>query len=167
MSYDRFIEDVKTILEQARQKAYSATAYSMIEAYWKIGKRIVEQEQEGKNRADYGKEIINRLSAELGKGFSSRTLRDYRQFYFTFPIWEDLTPACANLTWSHIRLIMRVSDKKTQQYYLKGTAKQNCAVHTLERNINTLYYKRLSDHIKGMEISLSGKYRYVVSKIPK
>ena len=94
----------------------SATAYSMIEAYWQIGKRIVEQEQ-------------------LGKGFSSRTLRDYRQFYFTFPIWEDLAHACANLTWSHIRFIMKMYGKKAQQYYLKETAEQNWSVRTLERNI--------------------------------
>ncbi|HOG19150.1 MAG TPA: DUF1016 N-terminal domain-containing protein [Salinivirgaceae bacterium] len=67
MSYNQFIEDIKQILAQVRQKAYSATAFSMIEAYWQIGRRIVEQEQEGRDRADYGKEIINRLSAELGK----------------------------------------------------------------------------------------------------
>lgn len=143
MSYNQFIEDIKYILSQARQKAYSATAYSMIEAYWQIGKRIIEQEQEGRERADYGKEIINRLSTELGKGYSPRTLRDYRQFYSTFPAWEDLAHVCANLTWSHIRLIMRVSDEKAQQYYLKETTEQNWAVRTLERNINTLYYQRL------------------------
>jgi len=121
----------------------------MIEGYWLMGKRIVKEEQEGKERADYGKEILNRLSAVLGSGFSSRTLRDYRQFYLTFPEWEDLAHMCAKLNWSHIRLIMRISDKNAQNYYLKEAAENNWAVRTLERNINTLYYQRLlSSQIK-------------------
>ena len=138
-----FINDIKQILEQARQKAYTATATAMIEGFWLIGKRIVEQEQEGKERADYGKELMNRLSSELGKGFSSRTLRDYRQFYLTFSDWEELAHVCAKLNWSHIRLIMRVSNKQAREYYLKEASEQNWAVRTLERNINTLYYQRL------------------------
>lgn len=108
----KFIDDIKQILEQARQKAYSAAASAMIEAYWLMGKRIVEEEQDGKERAEYGKEIFTRLSTELGIGYSARTLRDYRQFYLTFPKWEDLAHACAKLNWSHIRLIMRVSDEQ-------------------------------------------------------
>lgn len=139
----QFIDDIKNILEQARQKAYAATASAMIEGYWLMGKRIVEEEQEGRERADYGKEILNRLSAELGHGFSARTLRDYRQFYLAFPQWHDLAHVCAKLNWSHIRLIMRVTDKKAQSYYLKEAVDQNWAVRTLERNINTLYYQRL------------------------
>ncbi len=145
----RFIDDIKQILEQARKKAYSATAAAMIEGYWLMGKRIVDEEQDGNHRAEYGKEMFTRLSEELGRGFSARTLRDYRQFYLTFPKWEDLAHACAKLNWSHIRLIMRVSDEKARSYYLKETSEQNWAVRTLERNINTLYYQRLlSSQIK-------------------
>lgn len=140
---DKFIEDIKEILNKARQKAYSATAYAMIEGYWLMGKRIVEEEQGGKGRADYGKEILNKLSIELGRGYGARTLRDYRQFYLTFPEWDNLAHMCAKLNWSHIRLIMRVSDKKARNYYLKEAAEQNWAVRTLERNIHTLYYHRL------------------------
>ena len=139
----QFIDDIKQILDQARHKAYSATASAMIEGFWLIGKRIVEEEQDGKERAGYGKELLNQLSTELGKGFSARTLRDYRQFYLTFSNWKDLAHACANLSWSHIRLIMRVSDKTARNYYLKETSEQNWAVRTLERNINTFYYQRL------------------------
>jgi len=157
MSYHQFIEDIKQILAQARQKAYSATALSMIEAYWQIGRRIVEQEQEGRERADYGKEIINRLSAELGKGYSPRTLRDYRLFYITFSEWKDLAHACAKLSWSHIRLIMRVFDEKAQQYYLKEAAEQNWSVRTLERNIDTLYYQRLISSQISQEVELEMK----------
>jgi predicted nuclease of restriction endonuclease-like (RecB) superfamily len=144
-----FVSDIKLILETAKQKAYNATAFAMVEGFWLMGKRIIEEEQKGKERAEYGKEIISNLSKELGKGFSDRTLRDYRQFYITFPVWQDLAHTCAKLNWSHIRLIMRVGDKKAQHYYLKEAEKQNWAVRTLETNINTLYYKRLlSSQIK-------------------
>jgi predicted nuclease of restriction endonuclease-like (RecB) superfamily len=138
-----YISEIKTILEQARQKAYSSISLAMLEAYWLIGKRIVEEEQNGNQRAEYGKEILSRLSIELGSGFSARTLRDYRQYYLTFPVWEDLAQLCAKLNWSHIRLIMRVTNKEAQHYYLKEATEQNWSVRTLDRNINTLYYQRL------------------------
>jgi predicted nuclease of restriction endonuclease-like (RecB) superfamily len=139
----QFIKDIRQILEQARQNAYNATAFAMVEGYWLMGKRIVEEEQAGKERASYGMEILNNLSLELGKGFSYRTLSDYRQFYLTFSNWEDFAHMCAKLNWSHIRLIMRVSDKNAQAWYFKEAAANNWAVRTLERNIGTLYYDRL------------------------
>jgi predicted nuclease of restriction endonuclease-like (RecB) superfamily len=138
-----FIAEVKTILEQARQKAYSATAFAMTEGYWLMGKRIVEQEQQGKQRAEYGAELLNNLSTALGKGFSPRMLRDIRQFYLSFPDLQDLAHTCAKLQWSHFRVIMRVADKNARAYYLKEANENNWAVRTLERNINTLYYQRL------------------------
>lgn len=137
------INDIRKIIEQARQKAYSATAFAMVESFWLIGKRIVEEEQGGNARADYGKEVIKTLSAQLGKGFSPRTLWDYKRFYLAFPDWEDSAHACALLSWSHIRLLLRVEDRKARDYYIKEATEQNWAVRTLERNINTLYYHRL------------------------
>jgi len=83
-----YIQDIKQILAQARQKAYTAVNAAMVEAYWQIGKRIVEEEQDGKERADYGKEIIQTISDEMtkefGKGFTGRNIRNFRQFYLTF-----------------------------------------------------------------------------------
>lgn len=102
------ITDIKQILLQAQQKAYQATAFAMIEGFWRIGRRIVEEEQQGSIRANYGEQVIAQLSKELGKGFSERTLRDYRRFYLLFPDQDNLAHMCAQLTWSHIRLIMRV-----------------------------------------------------------
>lgn len=133
-----YITDIRKILEQARKQAYSSINTAMIEAYWKIGKRIVEEEQKGTERASYGKEIIKNISIELGKGFSERTLRDYRQFYQVFPSWEDLAHACAKLQWSHIRSVMRVSDEKARIYYLQEAVVENWSVRTLDRNISTL-----------------------------
>ena len=94
-------------------------------------------------RANYGEQIIAQLSKELGKGFSERTLRDYRKFYLLFPEQKDLAHTCAKLSWSHIRLIMRVENNQARNYYLQETAEQHWSVRTLERNINTLYYQRL------------------------
>jgi hypothetical protein len=108
-----------------------------------MGKRIVEHEQQGKTRAEYGTELLNNLSVALGKGFSSRMLRDIRQFYLTFSDEKNLAHTCAKLNWSHIRAIMRVSDKNARAYYLTEANLNNWAVRTLERNINTLYYQRL------------------------
>lgn len=139
----RCITDIKQILLQAQQKAYQATAFAMIEGFWRIGRRIVEEEQQGSIRANYGEQVIAQLSKELGKGFSERTLRDYRRFYLLFPDQDNLAHMCAKLTWSHIRLIMRVESDQARAYYLQETAQQHWSVRTLERNINTLYYQRL------------------------
>lgn len=115
----------------------------MIEGFWRIGRRIVEEEQQGSIRANYGEQVIAQLSKELGKGFSERTLRDYRRFYLLFPDQDNLAHMCAKLTWSHIRLIMRIESDQARAYYLQETAQQHWSVRTLERNINTLYYQRL------------------------
>ena len=137
------ITDIKQILLEARQKAYQATAFAMIEGFWFIGERIVKEEQQGNVRANYGEQIIAQLSKELGKGFSKRTLWDYKKFYLTFPNIKDSAHTCAQLTWSHIRLIMRVENTQARNYYLQETAEQHWSARTLERNINTLYYQRL------------------------
>lgn len=137
------VSDIREIIERARQQVYAVARYAMVEAYWLVGKRIVKEEQDGQQRAAYGKEILKTLSAELGKGFSTRNLRDFRQFYLNFSDWEKWRTLCAKLNWSHIRLVMRVPGTDVQTYYLREAAANNWAVRTLERNINTLYYQRL------------------------
>ena len=119
----------------------------MVEAYWNIGRKIVLEEQNGNQRADYGKEILKNLSLELtkefGKGFSERNLRNFRQFYNCFPeiqIWQTLS---AKLSWSHFQLIMNVSNKNAQLYYINEASENMWSVRTLDRNISTLYYQRL------------------------
>ena len=84
-----FVREIKQIVTQARQKAYAAINSAMVDAYWQMGKRIVEQEQQGKDRADYGSQLLKSLSkeltAEFGNGFSVPALYHYRSFYLTFP----------------------------------------------------------------------------------
>jgi predicted nuclease of restriction endonuclease-like (RecB) superfamily len=143
----QYITDIKQIIVSARSNAYTAVNSAMVEVYWQIGKRIVEEEQQGKQRAEYGQEIIKTLSEELhnefGKGFGERSLRDFRQFYLTFKDMEFGTHCVPNLTYSHIRLIMRLTDKNAQKYYLTEAVANDWSVRTLDRNISTLYYQRL------------------------
>ena len=98
----------------------------MVEAYWQIGKRIVEQEQHGEDRAAYGegilKELSKALTAEFGKGFFYANLRNFRQFYLTYSDHEICYSLCSKLTWSHNRLIMRVENTAARSYYLREAA---------------------------------------------
>ncbi len=139
-----FVQDIKVIVGQARLKAYSAVNTAMVEAYWKIGQRIVEEEQNGEQRAAYGKRLLFELSKELGsefgKGFDERELRKMRQLYVMFPIRDSLRP---ELSWTHYRSLIRVSDNAAREYYVSESAVNNWSVRTLERNISTLYFERV------------------------
>ncbi len=147
MTSKSLVTDIQNILHTARTKSYAAVNFAMVEAYWQIGRRIVEEEQQGKGRADYGAQLIKSLSKsltdEFGKGFSGANLRSFRQFYLTFPDAEICYTLCSKLSWSHCRLVMRVENPKTREYYLKEAVEQNWSVRVLERNIHTLYYERL------------------------
>ena len=152
--------DIRQILQHARNRAHSAVNQAMVEAYWLIGKRIVEEEQNGKTRAEYGKRLLENLSRDLthefGKGFSYANLRNFRQFYLTYPAEEICYTLCSKLSWSHNRLIMRLENVKARNYYLSETARQGWSVRQLQRNINTLYYERLlSSQQPGAEIASS------------
>ena len=141
-----FIGDIKRLVEQGRNAAYGAVNAVMIETYWRIGQRIVEQEQKGKERADYGTQLIEMLSQELtrtyGKGFSGRYLRAFRHFYLVVPdieIWKSRFP---NLTWTHIFKSLRVGNDTAIRWYLETASTEAWSVRTLDRNIATQYYER-------------------------
>ncbi|MDR6565222.1 PDDEXK nuclease domain-containing protein [Chitinophaga sp. CC14] len=142
-----FITEIKSIFETARQKAYAAVNVAMVDAYWQIGKRIFEEEQQGQQRANYGEFLIHALSKqlakELGNGFSIANLKNFRQFYLSFPDFEKGYALRSQLSWTHYRLIMRVENIKAREYYLNEVATQKWSTRVLERNINTLYYERL------------------------
>ena len=144
---NNYINEIKRILKNARQKAYTAVNSAMVEAYWKIGRRIVEEEQSGRERAEYGKEIIKNLSKELteefGKGFGERNIRNIRQFYVLFSDYEKWKSLISKLTWTHIQKVLRVSDEKARIFYLTEAAENMWSVRTLDRNISTLYYNRI------------------------
>lgn len=143
-----FFADISELLRSGRETAYRSVNSVMIKTYWQIGKRIVEQEQHGKARANYGEQLIVHLSRYLtdcfGKGFSVANLKNIRQFYQTFTVLDELATQCvANLSWSHLRLIMRLDDTKERTYYLQEASQQHWSARLLERNIKSGYYQRL------------------------
>jgi predicted nuclease of restriction endonuclease-like (RecB) superfamily len=141
-----FYSAIQEIVAKARQKAYATANFAMVEAYWQIGERIVEEEQRGKERAEYGAHLISNLAEKLtddfGKGFSEANLKNFRQFYLAFP--EGIGYALrSELSWTHYRLIMRVENLAARKYYIEEAATENWSSRQLERNINSLYYERL------------------------
>lgn len=144
---ERFLDDVVNIVVEARRAVFSGINAVQIETNWKIGRRIVEEEQGGAARAEYGKRIIAELSAHMstkfGEGYSERNLREFRHFYRIFPdnkIWHTRVP---NLTWSHFRLIMREKDAIAREWYINEASNEDWSVRTLDRNMSTQYYQRL------------------------
>ena len=117
----------------------------MVEAYWLMGKRIVEEEQQGKERADYGTQLLKELSTELtqefGKGFSVPSLYNYRLFYQTFP--EIFSTPWRILSWSHYKRLLTVPNPEARAWYLKEAQEQMWSYRTLNRNIGSQYYERL------------------------
>jgi predicted nuclease of restriction endonuclease-like (RecB) superfamily len=142
-----FFAEIAAILKEGRRKTHLAVNFAMAETYWRIGRRIVEQEQQGNERADYGDYLLTNLSRHLnalfGKGFSYANLRNFRQFYLRFPDEQICYTLCSKLSWSHIRLIMRLDNKEARAWYLDEAREQNWSVRALERNIRTGYFERL------------------------
>lgn len=141
------VADIKQIIEQARKQAYASINTLMIQSNWLVGRRIVEEEQGGASRAEYGKALLKNLAAELmpiyGNSYSARRLQDYRQFYLNFKdikIWHSRVP---NLTWTHYRELLTVSDETVRHWYMQEAAKEMWSVRTLHRNISSQYYYRL------------------------
>lgn len=143
-----FYEEIKSILSFARNKAYKAVNTVMVEAYWNVGKRIVKEEQKGKKRAGYGEHLLESLSEQLtrdlGKGYTEANLRNFRQFYLTFPGEEEIRYALrSELSWTHYRLIMRLESSKARKYYLDESVNSRWSSRVLERQINSYYYERI------------------------
>lgn len=141
-----FIKDVRTIIEQGRKAAYAAAGQAAIATFWNVGRRIVEEEQSGKARAEYGRQLIPMLAKELtieyGSGYGKRNLAYYRQFYLTFPKWDILHDLVQNLTWTHIRRMLSVSNPEARIWYMRAAAENMWSTTTLDRNIATQYYER-------------------------
>lgn len=111
-----FVNDVRSIIEQGRKMAYAAAGQAAITTYWNVGRRIVEEEQAGKVRAEYGSQLIpmlaEQLTKEYGSGYGRRNLAYYRQFYLKFNNWEILHGLVQNLTWTHLRRILYLQTYK-------------------------------------------------------
>lgn len=145
-----FLSDVQNIIESSKNKAYAAINVAMLERNWFLGKRIAEEEINGKKRADYGVKVIAELSRQLteiyGKGFTKTNLYSFLQFYKMFPeIFHTLRGKSAQpvLTWSHYRSLLRVFDPTAREWYMQEALNETWSARTLDRNISTQYYYRL------------------------
>ncbi|MBR1499692.1 MAG: DUF1016 family protein [Bacteroidaceae bacterium] len=142
--FDNLYGNIRQILSGARQQAYTAVNFAMVESYWLIGQQIVEHEQQGAARADYGKGLLKELAARLtkdfGKGFDERELRKMRQFYLMFKIRDTLRP---ELTWSHYRRLISVENEQARLWYMNEAADGVWSTRQMDRQISTLYYERL------------------------
>ena len=134
---------IRNSIVQAQHKLTAAVNSAMVTAYWEIGEQIFKACGEN-DRAGYGKKLLQYLSEQLttefGKGFSVQGLRNMRQFYCTFPIRSTLW---SELSWSHYRILMRISDEAERAFYAEECAKSAWSVRQLERQIHTMYYQRI------------------------
>jgi predicted nuclease of restriction endonuclease-like (RecB) superfamily len=141
---ETFYKNIRTVLDSARQNAYRAVNFAMVEAYWQIGQLIVEEEQQGNSKAEYGsgllKYLAQRLTTDFGKGFNETSLKYMRLVYLTFPIRHTLRD---ELNWSHYRLLTKVGNPDARAWYMAETAQQQWSSRALERQINSFYYERL------------------------
>lgn len=134
---------IRQSIVSAQHKLSSAVNTAMVTAYWEIGEQVFKACGEN-DRAQYGKKLLQYLSeqltAEFGQGFTVRNLRAMRQFYSMFPNRHTL---CADLSWSHYRLLMRIADEEARNFYTEECAKSAWSVRQLERQIHTMYYQRI------------------------
>ena len=139
-----FINEIKGIINTARANAVRSVDFCRVQMYWSIGKRIFEKEQQGKERAEYGKYLIRNLAKgiepEYGSGFSVRQLEMCRQFYRTYPIANTL---CAQLNWSQYKLLIAIPDPDKREYYQLEAVNECWTKRQLERQINSMLYERL------------------------
>jgi predicted nuclease of restriction endonuclease-like (RecB) superfamily len=135
---------IRQLLLSASGQVRQAVNTTMVQTYWCIGQKIVEDEQGGHKRAAYGKQVLpelaRRLGEEFGSGFSVQSLSNYRQFYLTFPNFSALR---RNLTWTHYKSLLRIQNPQARNWYATEAAEQGWSVRALDRQIATLYYERL------------------------
>ena len=148
----QIISDISHILRQAQQNAYRSINQAMVQAYWLVGRRIVEEEQQGESKAAYGKGVIKNLSealqAEFGKGFSERNLENMRAFYLQYPIpqtvsAESQTPEF-QLSWSHYQMLLRIENKEERAFYEIEATQNNWSLRELKRQFDSALYLRLA-----------------------
>jgi len=152
--YSEIIE----LLQSARNQVVQSVNSTMVSTYYEIGRMIVEEEQQGKNRAEYGKALVknisSKLSKEFGKGFSQRNIEQMRQFYFAYSKTQTVSaefemskkqviPAMFELSWSHYLKLMRIEDDRERKFYEIESKKNNWSVRELDRQYDSALYTRL------------------------
>ena len=144
-NYNKLLTDIGLTIEIARQNAVKAINTELVKANWEIGRHIVEFEQQGNERAEYGTDLLARLSKDLrlryGKGFGRRNILDMRRFYLAFSKWQTVS---AKLSWSHYISLISISDDIERKFYEKQAINQNLSVRELDRQISSALFERLA-----------------------
>ena len=156
-------EEIHDLLYKARENIVSNINSTMTKTYFLIGKRIVEEEQNGNKRAEYGKNLIKilseKLTKEFGKGFSQRNLEQMRTFYVRYSIPQTLS-AEFKLSWSHYLILMRIENISTRNFYEIEAIQNNWSLRELKRQVNSALYERLvlsKDKEKVKELAVKGQ----------
>ena len=156
-------QEIHDLLHKARQDIISNVNYTMTKTYFLIGKRIVEEEQDGNRRAEYGKKLMKTLSEKLtkefGRGFSQRNLEQMRTFYLRYSISQTVS-AEFKLSWSHYLILMRIEDIDARNFYEIEAFKNNWSLRELKRQVNSSLYERLvlsKDKEKVKELAVKGQ----------
>jgi len=156
----QLIENIRELLTHSRQQLQQSINHVMVATYWQIGRMIVEQEQKGEERAEYGKKQLEYLSGilttEFGKGFDTSNLRKMRQFYIAFPIQDAVS---LKLSWTHYRALMRIENPKAKAWYMQEAIENAWSARALERQISTLYYERLLSSQEKAPVSEEAKVK--------
>lgn len=138
------VSEMRSIIESARTNAVRSVDFCRVQMYWQIGRRIVEEEQGGMTRAEYGKGLIKNLAKEIepeyGSGFGQRQLERARQFYIEFPIASTLR---TQFNWSQYKLLIGIADKDKREYYELEAANNCWTARQMQRQINSMLYERL------------------------
>ena len=141
---DNLFSVIKETILKARNLAYKSSNAILLNMYWEIGRLIVEDEQKGQIKAEYGKATLKNLSKQLtlefGAGFDERNLNNMRAFYRSFPIWNAVRP---ELSWTHYRIISRIENEQLRFQYIEHAIDENWDTRTLQRNIKTQYVGRI------------------------
>lgn len=142
--FNALYAQIAEVLNSARQRAYKAVNFVMVESYWQIGKLITETSLVGKGRAEYGKQLMKglaeKMTIEFGKGFDERELRKICQFYRAFQMWDTVRP---ELSWSHYRRLINIENPQARVWYMNEAANGVWSTRQLDRQISTLYYERI------------------------
>lgn len=137
------LSSIKEVIQKAKEKAFRSCNSILLQMYWEIGRLIVENEQQGKSKAAYGKAVLKNLSQQLtlefGKGFDERNLNNIRAFYLSFPIWNAVR---TELSWTHYRILSRIEDEALRLQYTTTAIEQSWDTRALQRNIKTQYIGR-------------------------
>lgn len=160
---NQLFSKIADLIELSRQKVATAVNLAMVYTYFEIGKMIVEDEQQGEERAAYGKQVLPELSGKLkekfGRGFSVDNLQNMRQFYLAYSIYETPSRKFV-LSWSHYLVLMRIKNSDERSFYEIEAAANNWSLRELERQLNSSVYERLAlsrDKEKVKELSGNGQ----------